>query len=244
MGLFDKFKKNEKKDELPTISKNDMERIHDIMEYIKQHDHDFYTSLQNLSLYAVPLESNTNLLPLSEIAHTMISSLHCCIEAKKRLNSISEVFLSSDTYKRFMISFTDGFIFDELERISTYSESELKMQIENNYFAYFYAYVLGLIDRLPANPEGCDEIKLCTLITKFNSYGEMLNNCKMLDKESILYIADSLALESIHYIYKEKNNIHFDEKDRNYKIIQRSCSFYVLSYNFDDMKNKLEKVQQ
>lgn len=241
---YKKYKIETAKDELPPISENDMGRIHNIMEYIKQHDYDFYKSLQNLSLYAVPLESNTKLLPATDVAHTMISSLHCCIKAKKMLNSISEDFLSSDTYKKFMINFTDGFIFDELERISSYSESELKMQIENKYFAYFGAYILGLTDKLPDNPEDCDEKALCSLITKFNSYGEMLNNCRMIDKESILYIADSLALESIHYIYKEKNNIHFDEKNRNYKIIQRSCSFYVLSYNFDDMKNKLEKVQQ
>lgn len=245
MGIFDKFKKNEKKDELPTISKNDMGRIHDIIEYIKQYDNDFYESLKNLSLYAFPLESNTKLLPVTDVAHKMLSELHYCFKAKSILNILDDDFTSSESYKRFMINFADGFIFNDLEKLDNCSDKNLIEQLsKSNYIAYFYAYILGLIDKIPNNPKECDEKQLCNLITKFNSYGEMLNNCKMLDKESILYIADSLALESIHNIYKEKNNIPFDKELREYKGIQRHCSFYVLSYDFDDVMNKLKSLKE
>ena len=47
-----------------------------IIEYIKQYDNDFYESLKNLSLYAFPLESNTKLLPVTDVAHKMLSELH------------------------------------------------------------------------------------------------------------------------------------------------------------------------
>lgn len=92
--------------------------------------------------------------------------------------------------------------------------------------------------------DDCDEIQLCNLITKFNSYAELLNKCKMLDKQSILYIADSLVLVSEYNIYKEKNNIPFDKEIRNYKTIQRFCSFYALSYDAEAMINKLKKLKE
>lgn len=143
-----------------------------------------------------------------------------------------------------MVRFTDGFIFNELEEIDNCSEKQLIEDLSrSNWLAYFYTYILGLINNVPENPDECNEIELCSFITKFNSYGEMLNNCKMLDKESILYIADFLVLVSEHYTYKEEHNISFDEKIRDYKTIQRFCSFYVLSYDFDSMLKKLRNIK-
>jgi len=242
MGLFDKLKKNKSKDELPPISEKDMKRIYDLIEEIKQQDCEFYESLKKLNLYVFPLESNTNLLSKSEVAHTMISSLHCCIKTKKILNLMSEDFLLSETYKKLMLKFTDGFIFDELEKVDDYSDEELINMSKSNYSAYFYAYILGLIDKIPGTPEDCDEKALCSLITNFDSYGKMLDNCKMLDKESMLYIADSLCLETIYYMYKKHNNMPYDEKNKEYKSIQRSCSFYILSYDFDAIMKKINNL--
>lgn len=249
MGIFDKLKKNEIKNEtnneLPPISENDMGRIHTIMEDIKQHDYDFYNSLQNLSLYAFPLESNTKLLPVTDVAHKMISELHYCFKAKSILNILDNSFVSSEAYKKFMISFTDGFIFNELEEIDNCSDKNLIEELSrSNYLAYFYAYILGLIDKMPNNPKDCDEIQLCNLVTKFNSYAELLNNCKMLNKQSILYIADSLVLVSEYNIYKEEHNIPFDKEIRNYKTIQRFCAFYVLSYDVEAMISKLKELKE
>ena len=125
------------------------------------------------------------------------------------------------------VSFTDGFIFNELEEIDNCSEKHLIEELSrSNWLAYFYAYILRLIDKVPEKPDDCDEKELCSLITKFNSYGELIYNCRMLDKESILYIADLLCLESIYYTYKKEHNISYDKQIKNYKFIQRFCSFF------------------
>lgn len=175
----------------------------------------------------------------------MISELHYCFKVKSMLNLLDDSFVSSETYKKFMVSFTDGFIFNELEEIDNCSEKQLIEDLSrSNWLAYFYAYILGLINNVPENPDECNEIELCSFITKFNSYGEMLNNCRMLDKESILYIADLLCLESIYYIYKKERNISYDEKIKNYKSIQRSCLFYVLSYDFNSMMENLKNIKK
>lgn len=227
-------------EELSEISTNDMQRIYSLIK--AQDDNDFKASLNNISLYAFPLESNTSLLSKSEVAHTMISTLHHCFKAKTGLNMISENFLTSEPYKKLMFKFTDGFIFDELEKFDNYSEEELINLSKSNCSAYFYAYILGLIDKIPETPEECDEKALCSLITNFESYGEMLDNCKMLDKKSMLYIADSLCLETIYYMYKKHHNIPYDEKIKEYKGIQRSCSFYILSYDYDAIMKKINNL--
>lgn len=260
MSLFDKFRKKEELNTLskknleesdlsstyiyssdnglPPVSALDMMRINSIREEIKKHDYEFSEALKKINVYILPLEVNTQLRTVTDIARDMISSLHYCFEAKKRLNLISKDFLSSESHKKFMIQFTDGFIFDELEKFSSYSEEKLKEYSEFNYSAYFFAYILGLIDNLPKDPESCDEMQLCSLITKFNNFKELLNNCKLLDKEDVLYLSDVLALKSFSYVYKKDKNLPYDEKMKKYNSIQRNCSFHVLSYDFDSIMKK------
>lgn len=248
MGLFDKFKKNEIKNEtnneLPPVSEKDMERIHRLLDEIKEKDYPFYESMRSLTIYTIPLDVNTNLIPISEIVREMVSELHYCIEAKSRLNIISKDFLSSETYKKFMVYFTDGFIFDELEKFSSYSDEQLRLHSNDNYIAYFCAYVLGLIDKIPANPEGCDEIKLCTLLTSFTNYSEIFNKCKLLSKEQILYISDYLSMECAYFVYKQNMNLLYDEKMKWYKRSLMGCSHYILSFDFESIMKKLMNTKE
>ncbi len=247
MGLFDKFKTNEIRNEndygLPPVSEKDMARITKLLEDIyKVKDYSFYEKMKTMSIYIFPLESNTKLLSVGNIANEMVTELHYCIEAKIRLNLISEDFLSSDIYKKFMFSFTDGFIFDDLEEFSKYSDKKLEYHSKDNYLAYFCAYVLGLIDKLPSTPDDCDEKKLCSIITNFNSYSEMLNNCKLLSKERILYLSDYLSLESAYFVYKQTMNLNYSEELRWYKRSLMTCSYYVLSFDFESVMNKLQNT--
>ena len=248
--MFNIFKKkenniqNSNKDGLPSVSENDMKRLHQLFEEKKQ-DYKFYETLQKTSIYMFPLESNTNLVPIADIIREMVSSLHYCIEAKKRLNLISEEFLASETYNKFMYKFTDGFMFDELDKFSNYSNNDLKNIVDNNnYLAYFYAYILKLINKLPEKKEDCDEIQLCSIITKVDNYLALFDCCQLLSKEQILYIADYLCLESIYFSYKKSQNQPYDESMQKYVGIQRTGAFFALSYDFNSMVRKLENINK
>lgn len=65
---------------------------------MRKKDYDFCESLNNLALYAFPLESNTKLLSGGDVAHKMISELHYCFKAKSMLNLLDDSFLSSEFY--------------------------------------------------------------------------------------------------------------------------------------------------
>lgn len=248
MGLFDKFKKNEIRNEtndgLPPVSEKDLERIHRLLDEIKVKNYPMYEKMKDVTTYIMPLEANTSLISISEIIREMVSELHYCIEAKKRLNTISKDFLESETYKKLMYNFADGFIFDGLESFSSYSEEELKHYSLNIYFAYFCAYVLGLIDKLPENPEECSEEKLCSIITSFNNCSKIIDNCKLMSKEQILYISDYLSIECSYLVYKENANLLYDEKIKWYKRNLMICSYYILSFDFDSVMKKLYNTNQ
>lgn len=248
MGFFDKFKKNEIKHEandgLPPVSEKDMARIHGLLEDIKVKNYPLFEKIKDITLYIMPLESDTNLISISEIVREMVSKLHYCIEAKNRLSIISKDFLESESYKKFMVGFADGFIFDELEKFSSFSDEQLKHHSLDIYSAYFCAYVLGLIDELPQNSEKCDEERLCSIITSFNNFSDIIDNCKLMSKEQVLYISDYLSMECAYLVYKENANLLFDEKTKWYKRNLMICSYYVLSFDFESIMKKVYSANQ
>ena len=79
--------------------------------------------------------------------------------------------MNSSTYVKYLTGFTDGFTWDYLDEISKLPEEKKRNLTNNKYNAYYYAYILGLIDTYPETPEMCDEKQLCSmLVTVWQSY--------------------------------------------------------------------------
>lgn len=141
--------------------------------------------------------------------------------------------MNSSTYVKYLTGFTDGFTWDYLDEISKLPEEKKRNLTNNKYNAYYYAYILGLIDTYPETPEMCDEKQLCSmLVQQYGSHMKLLEACKAKarSKEDVLYTADHLTLECKHNRYKIEHDIPYDHEMVTCAYLQRQQAYYALSY--------------